>query len=399
MYIKKSLILSLFLCLMVSSIYASNIGRDIYGIYTETYNGVAKDYDADASSSGSDFMNFWPEKGAGNTEETKIEGKMSVKIVGGSWLTCQFRTAQSFSGYERIYFSAKFPNGGDRSKAFIKLKDSSERSLQFDSSAIQRVDGGSGTGIVADGSWHTYYIPLSAFSGLTISSLSCPLILSSSSNGPTFYIDNVYFTKSSFGVGTLSVTLKKISSNTTDSDGNITWSASSFRQGWIAAEQYVELDWQQQVPSNNWYIQVYTNNSGNQTGLIGVNKNGVQKGTIGLACRVKNRVLPSDGDTLDIVACEYGLYDAGKYSSNPWTYPWLAVKDESEITVNRKDTSDSSMVWDPVNGYLDTMWNGNLVREACGYDKTTRLYFAANCGDALGGLKYQGNIVVALNYE
>ena len=164
-------------------------------------------------------------------------------------------------------------------------------------------------------------------------------------------------------------------------------------------EQYVELDWQQQVPSNNWYIQVYTNNSGNQTGLIGVNKNGVQKGTIGLACRVKNRVLPSDGDTLDIVACEYGLYDAGKYSSNPWTYPWLAVKDESEITVNRKDTSDSSMVWDPVNGYLDTMWNGNLVREACGYDKTTRLYFAANCGDALGGLKYQGNIVVALNYE
>lgn len=401
--IKSIIFLVLPVLLMASSVFGSNIGRSIYGVYTETYNGVG----IDDPSAGTDRVTI--DAGGtvnGNYESDFVEGTKSFMFGKGGWIAFRFVNGnQNMNDYSngRIYFSAKIPSSGSPSAVNIKVKDTAERSLPFDSTSIKRVDNPSSTGVTNDGAWHTYYVSLSAFPSLDPSKISCPIIFEftqnfSNSNNVYGFVDNVYWTKSSFETG-FSVKLKNISDNQVVTNGQIRWNSSAFRKSWTAAEQYIELDWGQIADGEfNWYVQIYTDNGTDKKGLYNVDE---QAGLIVLpiAARVYMGTLPNNqtGDTYIVSECNYGLYDGGRYSTNPWIFPWLLLKDVSEISAT-KDEDDSSMIWSHNATFLQHMWDGDLVRSQITYVKNPRIYFAADCRNALGG-DYTSGIVVKLAYE
>ena len=104
-----------------------------------------------------------------------------------------------------------------------------------------------------------------------------------------------------------------------------------------------------------------------------------------------------EGDTYIVSEGGGGLYDGGKYSTDPWVYPWFQMKDVSEIS-GTMDEDDSSLIWSHDATFLNCMWRGKLVRDPITYVKNPRIYFAADCRNALGG-DYTSGIVVKLAYE
>lgn len=388
--IKKITTLIFVMMLASSSVFAVNIGRNVYGVLTETYSGVS----IDNSSAGADYAKVY---GSAGEKTDRVEGTKSNSVGAQYWFGVTFYSAQNMSAYSggRLYFSAKVPTSVDVNDTgnVFKVSDGEDKVVYFNSTSIVNVADNS-KGIKADNTWHTYYIPLSAFTGLNFSNITYLFIVGSPINNNTLLIDNVYWTKSSSG-GSFSATIKNVSNNNTAS--SVTWAASSFRNGWQAAQQYIELDFDR--ISTNWSVIVLADN-GNKTrnGLYCVDGNGTER-VLQMAWRVSGDTLPnSSGDTLQIAesgAPRYGLYDSGKNPEDPWWYPWIYIKEKRETDI------DSAYV---------TVWNLSGIHTYAGtndawdslanfYERKPKLYFAANCADAVGGLSYTGKIAICLCYE
>ena len=102
--------LSVFTLLFAKNlIFASNIGRVVYGVYTEIYNGVGL-YNA---SAGTDNITFYSDTWNidANYTDDKIEGEKSLQVSSSTYVSFAFTEAQNMSAYEggRIYFSLKCP--------------------------------------------------------------------------------------------------------------------------------------------------------------------------------------------------------------------------------------------------------------------------------------------------
>ncbi len=401
---KKNLIIIcvVFMTLFTGTkIFASNIGRTVYGILTETYNGTSTN-----ASAGNDKVWIY-----GNVlnDTDKKEGTFSNSIGIGAWLGVYFNlngewsmNPQDMSDYigGRLYFSAKVPTSvdtEDTNNAF-KISDGVDKIVRFNSTNIKRIDNGStilGTAISNDDQWHTYYIELSSFTNLDFTNISYPFIVGcSASNGAAVLIDNVYWTKAPSVERSFNVTVKNISNNQTVS--SVTWNQSCFRQGWIAADQYVELDldWE---GTNDWYVQILLDNGkATRNGLYYVADNNSEF-ILQMAWRVSRDLLPNgSGDTLQITksgAPNYSLYDSGKHNSDPWWYPWIYFKEKKETFELEYTTvwnikgchtyAGANAGWDSLNDF---------------YDKKPKIYFAADCENSWNFI-YAANIVIILNYE
>ena len=392
-----------------SFVFAGNIGRAVYGVYTETYNGVGLYMD----SAGTDKVLFdsynW--NFDANYTDDKFEGTKSLKVNNDTYASFYFSSKpQNMYAYTggRIYFSLKYPDEVAKDKGFIKIEDTtSQKAICFDSDLIVRIDDGHeqlGTSIENDGAWHTYYIALSSFTGLDLNNINCPLIVSSSlSSGDFFLMDNVYWTKAQNEPRAFNVTVKNISNNQTPADDKITWTQAAYRQSWTVAEQYIELDLDQEG-SNNWYIRTYLNNGkATRNGLYCVDSDGSEI-VLPMAWRISKELMPNSDSTFQISKDAWGwLYDSGKVTPAPdsggvaYAYPWAYFYDISDDSLILERT----IVWDlrGCHCFLYTGQDWNWQSLANYYERKPKIYFAADCSNAIGGLEYEANVVTELVYE
>lgn len=391
---KKNLIIicTVFMMLFAGTkVFASNIGRTVYGILTETYNGTS----IDNPSAGDDYVHMY---GSGYDNADRVEGAVSTSVGWQGWFGIYFHTAQDMSAYAggRIYFSAKVPTTVDINDTdnVFKVSDGVDEIVYFNSTNIKRIDSNL-TGINNDNSWHTYYIELSSFgNNLDLTNITYLFIADPISTDNTVLIDNVYWTKAPDVTRSFNVIVKNISNNQTVS--SVTWNQSCFRQGWVAADQYVELDldWE---GTNDWYVQILLDNGkATRNGLYYVADNNSEF-VLQMAWRVSRDLLPNgSGDTLQITksgAPNYSLYDSGKHNSDPWWYPWVYFKEKKENFDLEYTTvwdirgchtyAGANAGWDSLNGF---------------YDKKPKIYFAADCENSWDFI-YAANIVITLNYE
>ena len=384
----------------IDFVFASNIGREVYGVLTETYAGAS----IDNPSAGEDYVKM---PGSGYNNSDRKEGTVSTSIGYKYWFGIMFNTPQDMSAYigGRLYFSAKVPTtvNIDDTGNNIKLSDGVDRILYFNSENIKRIDDGPttevlGTKISNDNEWHTYYIELSSFTGLQLANITYLFIVGSPVNDNTILIDNVYWTKAPSQPRSFTVTVKNISNNQIREEDDITWSQSAFRQNWIVADQYIELDLDQE--SSNWYVRVYLDNDDAGRKGLWCRDGGVDR-VLPMAWRISRDLLPdSSGETLQIKQdANYKLYDSGgKYTPDGagkvWWYPWAYCHDITDPEM----VLDNTIVWD-LRGCHTFIYDNDKWEGFVAYERKPKIYFAADCSSALGGLIYRANVVTELVFE
>lgn len=408
----------------VSSLFASNVGRSVYGILTENYNGVH--YKAAASDADAVDMQFWDgTMGSKELDTNPPEGSKFVRFTLGSqsWAGGGV-SATNTAGYKDM--SAYY---GGSIKFLARVSDS--RALNF--TVGLKMNGSdclpktlSQLGLVADGEWHelTFNLTSATNSNITASNLAKTNILfqfaqtTSVVEGLTIDVDNIRWVKST--AGSFSADLKNIGTDT--SATTITWSESVFRNGWKVANQYIDFDLDLDLPLN-WNIRIYTDNgSGDKAGLVATS-NG-RTFVLPMAWRVDKKAIPYDDGydaqghqlkaTFDIaeqiyqVGDEYKgrLYDNGVANPNPEYNPWFyfvdSVDKDKVVPADNVDNVDYTTVWNCKGfhsaaggnnywGMSDMNSNGKVI--------APKLYFAAGFNSAAGGVTYVGNILIELKYE
>jgi len=386
-----------------SFVFADNIGRAVYGIYTETYNGAGFYQD----EAGSQNITLWSQTwgiDANYTGDSNCEGMKCCKIENqNTVIYFVFSQPQNMSVYSngRLYFKLKYPNELSTTYASIKIQDvSGDREIRFDSTAIKRIDGGGGTAITNDGNWHDYYVDLSSFPGLDLmnKNIKCPLIVTNTlSNGTDFYlIDNVYWTKAPNATRSFNVTVKNISDNQvlTGDNEKITWTQAAYRQSWTAAEQYIELDLDQESFS---YVKInLSNGKASRKGLYCVDSDNSEI-VLPMAWRVRPDLVSSNNFTLLIgVNGDGGLYDKGTDPGGTDWYTWSPIKDVTDTVVEQYDYIT---VWNLKGIHTVVKYHNAYDSLTTYYDRKPKIYFAADCSNAIGGLTYTANVVTTLVYE
>ncbi len=418
MYIKKSLILSLFLCLIVSSTYASNIGRNVYGAYAESISGT--DFNDNLHITDSVRMFQWGTMTSSGQTSGVNEGRNYTRFrtTGTSWGGGGVTFVNSSNEETTRDMSAYY---GGKLKLLVKINSSNCKNIPV--------------GIKVNGS--NTCVPLSSFSGFSSSKLNqwqevsmnlnstTDSRITSANMAETSYLflitygndvvssgllldfDYVRWIKS--GSGSFNVTVKKVSDSSTVSTSNITWASSTFQTDWKVAEQYLEINYDKDSSTNNWNVKLFVNNgSKDRNGLYAI-KSG-REYVLPMCWRATTEALPysdyygyhsyqiAEGEATGSQGKYKYLYDSGSSSTtNP---VWLYMQDLGSLK------TDEIKDYSTVMGYKT---GGYHVRSGVygggpgnnGYESGSKvcLYLGANCKNAAGGLKYQGNILVVLEYE
>ena len=416
----KSYFITTLLCIFTllfatSFVFAGNIGRAVYGVFTETYNGAhfgvtSSDEDAvesqlwDNQSMGGETMNDTPAEGESYSKLTNGTPHPEYEIWkygGGGYVS------KNSNGYHNM--SAYY---GGNIKFYVRSSDSNMESMKVGVklAGIEILVPLSDLGFTANGQWHELTFPLTTTtnSNLTATNLANTNILflfnlpeNNYVVGESICFDHIRWIKP--GDGSFTATVKNVSDNQVATDDKITWNESCFRQSWIAAQQYIELDLDQE--GSNWYVRIYLNNGKeSRNGLYCVDSDGSEI-VLPMAWRVKPNTLPNgDGDTLQIAEVyhvetnEGRLYDYGKHgNTDPWWYPWIFTIEKNKTLAEGE--IEFTKAWD-IRGihtyaYDNEAWNSpaNLL------ERKPKIYFAADCSEALGGLIYRANIVTELVYE
>ncbi len=424
MYINKSLLILLFLFFVICSAYAGNIGRNVYGVYSESLTGV----NFDTHTYCDDSVRMWPDNGmvissmtTGGVEEGLVYVRCKFSTSAACWLTLGFVNSSNESQAKDM---SAYHNG--TLKFLVRVSSGAECASIY-------------IGLTLNG--NTFFKPLNdlvGFSSNTINKWQEVSMALSSTTSSTINYDNLGKTSSLFSIsstraindssfsldfdyirwvkpntttdpGDFSVKLKNLSNNSDVSTSSITWSSTTFQQGWRVAEQFLEIDYDVDSSTRNWNVKLYTNNGNKlRNGLYAIN-NG--KDYVMTMCwRASEKALPytdyNGAHTLYIAqghnsTDDYDyLYDSG--SSSTVFAPWLYMQDLSTLEGAPDKDKDYSTVMGHKKGgnsgyhaysgkYDDVSYNGYYS------GSKVNLYLGANCD--VGGLKYEGNIVVALEYE
>lgn len=392
----KSYFIIVLLCIVTllfatSFTFAGNIGRAVYGIYTENYTGIG----INNAAAGNDNIAVYAGGTISEITSDKFDGIKTYQFGNTGWVSFAFANgAQDMSAYTggRINFSAKAGSdmSGKLNSVYIKIEDSEGvKQIQFSSSSVKML-GSNSTGVLADENWHSYYIELSSFPSLQLSSIKGPLQISSNASG-TILVDYVYWTKAPSATRAFNVTVKNISDNQITE--NITWTQSAYRQSWTASQQYIELDLDRE--SANWYVRIYLdNNKDTRNGLYCVD--GGEDIVLPMAWRMRPDLLSSGNFTLLIGENnDGGLYDKGLEPGGTDWYTWSPIKEIHDTTV---EEYDYVTIWS-LRGIHTVVRYHDSYDPLSNYEKKPKIYFAADCSNAIGGLEYEANVVTELVYE
>lgn len=424
MYIKKVLVLSLFLCLAISAAYAGNIGRHVYGAYAESISGP--NYDKNVYVDESARMFQWGTLSTSSRTVSAAEGLTYTRcsVNGASWggggVTFVVRssstnepvdTTRNMSAYYggKLKFLVKI-NTADCENIPVGIKVggvnvvfplNSRVFSGFDSSKLNQ--------------WQEVSMNLNSTTDSRITSASMAatsylFLVSYDSNvlhsGLLLDFDYVRWIKSG-GSGSFDVTVKKVSDSSTVSTSNITWASSTFQTDWKVAEQYLEINYDKDSSTNNWNVKLFVNNgSKDRNGLYAI-KSG-REYVLPMCWRATPEALPysdyygnhtyqiAEGEATGPDGKYKYLYDSG--SSSTESSVWLYMHDLKELTTD-KDKDYSTVMGYKTGGYhAYSGVYGSTSNSGYYAGSKVCLYLGADC-NAAGGLKYQGNILVVLEYE
>jgi hypothetical protein len=428
-YIKKSLILSLFLCLIVPSAYASNIGRAVYGVLAESATGAR--FDAAASDLDSVIFEFWNDEWTGWQNTMKADPETSGAIEGLAYTRLTFLNPKT-CGWGASVIRSSNSNGYKNMSAYHngKVKFLAKVS-SANSNAIKCK-----VGIILNGG--NYYVGTLENLGLTSAKLdqwvelsfnlnesananfteanlattNALIIFMQDSNVSTnlfFDVDYIRWVKPNT-TGSFNVTVKNVSGNSTVNTSTVTWASNTFQNGWKIAEQYLEIDYDKDSSTKDWNVRLFVKNGSKDRDGLYATKGG-KEFKMTMCWRATDQVLPySDGygnHTYQIAEGEatspegekyHYLYDSG--SSSTTDPVWLYMQDAT-VLKTAKDIDYSTVMGYTTGGYhaRSGVYNGGYGSNGYLAGSKVALYLGANCGDAVGGLKYMGNILVVLEYE
>ena len=438
----KKLISLLFVLLFATAsvVVAANNTRNVYSVYSDNFNGTH--YGAVNSDEDAVEFQLWANQSMyGVTKtDTPIEGKSYSRLTngvphpesqiwkygGGGFASTNSKKYIDMSGYYggELKFYAR-SNSSNIVNLRVGIKVGSTQSDEVMVSL-------SNLGFSANGQWQEISIPLTSDtdSRITESKLTTTSYLFFFNLPEDNYVedeyielDNIRWVKSSGAE--FSVVRKKVLDNSEVSDQTapISFSEDTFGQGWVIADQYLELDIDGDLSSNNWNVRFYTNND--KEGLYNIHDT---DDVLPTAWKVSCSTLPyvytdytdqgtpfQNKNTLQIGENKsetgefFGLYDAGKVEflqddGVKWLYPWFFVKANG-------DTSAASIVWQNIPGnpsqsgchtfentdaggvttqYYDALTNF--------YERKPKLFFACDTKRAKAS-KYTASFIINLSYE
>lgn len=404
-----------FMLAISSSVFADNIGRNVYGVYSEAYagNNVYNSGHSDPSDIDAVEIELWTNQSmTGSTSTTEfIEGDKSFRLYAGPKKTYTylyggggFHTKNS-DGYKDM--SAY--NGGSI-KMYVKTANAEMANFKVgyktgSTAATEHyftIDSlkDSSVSNIADGEWHEITIPLPS-SGLETITYAFLFKLEESDyvQGNVIFIDNIRWLKPT--TGTFDMVLKNVGTDAVSSDQNkITWNENVFRTGWKVAQQYVSFNLDEEIDSRylkTWKFKIY---SKNETGLKPYQGSTpyTDEGNLSLCWRMSDTILATSstnkGTTLieqTIIDGNYHLYDAGDTSIDDPTgwWPWLYMLGENEDL-----TTDYSTIWGHNGLHIAENDTGHKYNVG-----TPNLYIGANFAPACAGLKYQADIIIKFENE
>lgn len=425
--------ISLFLVAMlvsVSVVFAANNERNVYSVYSDNFNGSHPDAPAEDSDSVT-FMLWSNQSMTGATmADTPIEGMFYSKLTCGTPDPDSGIWSYGGGGYmstnssEYIDMSAYY---GGVLKFCVRSSDSNMTNLRVGVkvAGIEIMVPLSELGFTANGSWQELTFALSsdiseditaANLGQTNSLFIFNMPDTKYTVGESIHFDNIRWVKQAAGAS-FSVERKKVSDNTPAGSSKISFSSSSYaQQSWVVADQYLEMDIDGEMTSNNWTIRVFSNND----------KPGLYNGddVLGTAWKVSCSTLPyvyeetveevqrQNKNTLEIGENKndsgelLGLYDKGKVEflhddGVKWLYPWFFVKanndssEESIILKNAGCHTFENTQEDGHGGYITIHFYDPL---SSFYERKPKLYFACNTKNAKAA-KYTASFVIKLSYE
>lgn len=244
---------------------AANINNFVYGIYSETHEGIKYGTQNPGDADGG-YMGVW---NAALSTDTPKEGSESLKVVtwdtdGGVYMRFGFNASSTpvatdmgdymdgsvsfwFKGTSETGFKVEWLNASNEKTGKEIVLDAS-----YDASH----------GAIYDGQWHYVTIPLTVFEdgGMLWNRIIHPAVIFSkyTSNPPltrTFWIDNVVWKKG--GTGSVGLALKNRVGGATATQ--IGWSNVSAGQGWKLSDQFIQMNLN--YDRANWGIQIYTDNT------------------------------------------------------------------------------------------------------------------------------------------
>ncbi|MBQ3834264.1 MAG: hypothetical protein II816_01935 [Elusimicrobia bacterium] len=402
-----------FVLTISSSAYAVNIGRNVYGIYSEVYagNNIYNSGQSDPSDIDAIEIELWSNQSMTSSTSTSefIEGDKSFRLYAGPKRIYLYGGGGFHTKNSDGYKDMSSYNGGSI-KLYVKTADekmanfkvgyktgsvsADEHYYTIDSLKDPSVSN------IADGQWHELTIPLPS-SGLETITYAFLFKLEEADYevGNSIYIDNIRWLKPT--TGSFSMVLKDVGTDAVSSDQNkITWNEGVFRAGWKVAQQYVSFDLDEEIDSRylkTWKFKIY---SKNETGLKPYQGSTpyTDEGNLSLCWRMADAVLATSstdkGTTLIeqiVIDNNYHLYDAGDTSIDDPTgwWPWLFMLGEDGDL-----TTDYSTIWSHNGLHIaenDTGYKYNVG--------TPNLYIGANFDSACAGLKYQADIVIKFENE
>ncbi|MCR4662747.1 MAG: hypothetical protein K5622_02520 [Endomicrobiaceae bacterium] len=452
MNLKKFISLLFVMLLGASSfVLADNNTRNVYSIYSENFNG-AHIYDVSAAipTTDKDGIKVYPWKTDWQTPShltmtvaTAYDTVEDPAPEGKEYLKCFWGSMEGTTPYTYNYAGCGFNRiAGQETAAYIdmsayaggKIKFSARSSQSYGTKCeigISTVDGGDYwfpaklTNISSTWQEFSFTIPSSVTANLNKVSVLFMFRIVEESQQTTHLvdeeflnIDNVRWVKSS-DAASLEVVRKKVSDNTPvpDQTAPVSFSATTFGQGWSVADQYLELDIDGDFSSKNWKIRVYS--SATEEEKVGLYSSTINK-ALPMAWKVSCYLLPYDyiddesrnnRNTLQIgenvnpeTGDVWGLYDAGKVAylteqygkevgdGAKWWYPWLYIQ-------KKGTANDNSLVLNVVGCH--TYENNNqptIDPFANTYDRKPKLFLACDTKNAQS-VVYTGSVIINLSYD
>ncbi|MFA7675667.1 MAG: hypothetical protein WCY38_06330, partial [Endomicrobiia bacterium] len=322
--ISSFFVMCLFVMLSASEVFADNLtDKHVYSLFTENFNGATQD-----AGTVNDNITYNAWNGGGNakptadiiTDSTAKEGNSyygcGVSSTSNGWSgfcytfitgAAETPTIKDISAFSTLEFYIR-PKTGDVSSISVGITEgldiTTDRTVSLSSLGV---DNNSHT-------WQKCTIDLTNLPSVDLTNIKNTFLVVTSNQAATFDLDGIVLKRSI--PGEFNVTIKNISDDMTTS--SITWSTTSFRQNWVAAEQYVELSLDI-FESDNWTVRIYTDNGDvGKNGLVDT-LNGTR--VLQMCWRISKNLLPNaDGDTLQITKSgtpNYALYDSGKSATDP----------------------------------------------------------------------------------
>jgi hypothetical protein len=272
-------------------------------------------------------------------------------------------------------------------------------------------------GVAMDNQWHQVSVPLSSFTGIDLSSITCPADFFSQwvASPPltrTLWIDNVLWQK--FNPNP-SVTCKLKNALSHAVATEVTWSGVNLGSTrWKAADQYIELSYDFFTP--NWGIQIYTDNTaaganpryhgaGNPAGLVGqTNAGGLDpsSSTLAMCWRITDSTITVPNIQQGAAGASDRLWDSNVVNGDQ--YPcFFWMKDKG--TPDDPATTSVNEVFVNADDYI-TAWDSRGIHHAEGANwgagcySPNYIYLGANFASGVTPRTYKTNeLVVELFYE